>query len=53
MYELSVDPKRFIKSLEAPEALKELVYKKYIRDNYRPLLNTINKLGKEERVYKR
>ncbi|MGL4970608.1 MAG: penicillin-binding transpeptidase domain-containing protein [Cetobacterium sp.] len=53
MYELSLDPKRFVKSTEAPAALKELVDKKYIRENYKPLLNTINKLGKEERIYKR
>ncbi|WP_432204896.1 penicillin-binding protein [Cetobacterium somerae] len=53
MYELSVDPKRFIKVPEAADALKELVDKKYIKDNYKPLLNTINKLGKEERRYKR
>ncbi|MGL4988052.1 MAG: peptidoglycan D,D-transpeptidase FtsI family protein, partial [Cetobacterium sp.] len=53
MYELSLDPKRFIKSEEAPEALKELVTKKYIKENYKPLLNVINKLGKDERVYKR
>ncbi|MGL4977854.1 MAG: penicillin-binding protein [Cetobacterium sp.] len=53
MYELSLDPKRFVKSEEAPEALKELVAKKYIKENYKPLLNVINKLGKDERVYKR
>ncbi|MGL5356283.1 MAG: penicillin-binding transpeptidase domain-containing protein [Cetobacterium sp.] len=53
MYELSVDPKRFVKLQEAPEALKELVDKKYIKENYKPLLNSINKLGKDERVYKR
>lgn len=53
MYELSVDPKRFINSPEAPEALKEIVKKRYVRDNYKPLLNNINKLGKEERIYKR
>ncbi|MGL4904326.1 MAG: hypothetical protein ACRC34_02360, partial [Cetobacterium sp.] len=53
MYELSLDPKRFIKSEDAPEALKELVTKKYIKENYKPLLNVINKLGKDERVYKR
>ncbi|MGL4910515.1 MAG: penicillin-binding protein [Cetobacterium sp.] len=53
MYELSLDPKRFVKSEEAPEALKELVSKKYIKENYKPLLKVINKLGKDERVYKR
>ncbi|MGL5984790.1 MAG: peptidoglycan D,D-transpeptidase FtsI family protein, partial [Cetobacterium sp.] len=45
--------KRFVKSEEAPEALKELVSKKYIKENYKPLLKVINKLGKDERVYKR
>ncbi|MGL5052298.1 MAG: penicillin-binding protein [Cetobacterium sp.] len=53
MYELSVDPKRFIKSEEAPKVLKELVNKKYVKENYKPLLNAINKLGKDERIYKR
>ena len=53
MYELSVDPKRFIKSDVGPEVLKELVNKRYIRENYKPLLNTLNKLGEEDRVYKR
>lgn len=53
MYELSVDPERFIASDEAPLALKELINKKYIKGNYNSILSTINKLGKEKRRYRR
>ncbi|WP_297597132.1 penicillin-binding transpeptidase domain-containing protein [uncultured Cetobacterium sp.] len=53
MYELSVDPKRFVESEKGDEALKELINKKYIKGNYRALLKNINRLGEQKRRYKR
>ncbi|MEG1582650.1 MAG: penicillin-binding protein [Cetobacterium sp.] len=53
MYELSVDPKRFVESEKGAEALKELINKKYIKENYKPLLVTIKRLGEQKRRYKR
>lgn len=53
MYELSVDPKRFTGNIKAQEILKELVKKGYIKDNYKPLLRTLNRIGLEGRRYKR
>lgn len=53
MYELSVDPKRFLGNVKAQEILKELVKKGYVRGNYKPLLKSIDKIGGEGRRYKR
>lgn len=53
MYELSVDPKRFITTENSFEALKELVNKGYIKENYNQLKNEIEKLGEAGRRYKK
>lgn len=53
MYDLSVDPKKFIANPEAQDILKELSKKGFIRGNYQALLKSIKKDGFRGRQYKR
>lgn len=53
MYDLSIDPKRFITTENSFEALKELVKQGYIKENYDELKKEIIKLGKLDRRYKK
>ena len=53
IYELSVDPKRFITLEKSSEVLKELIDKKYVKGKHEELFESITKFGNQGRVYKK
>lgn len=53
IYSLSIDPKMAIEKEESFKALKELIDKKYIKENYYSTAKEIKKLGLEGRRYRR